>query len=176
MLQEADNDLLPITFSDGDKLTLKLRPNGVTIETSRRLARQNKYTQYIAQQIEKREEKIVSGDLSITELRTLMEEIKELEECPENTGFLVDYVMQAACGWTDYWLNTAAKERGEVLPFTRENVSTIDPTRLLEIVQRLNKHFGWSEDEEKKAENSSPLPLPLEVTGSDTRTSMFKEN
>jgi hypothetical protein len=177
LYQQDEQDLLTVEFPDGNSLTLILRPDGVTVESSRIMARKQKYAEYAATQIQKREEKLAKADeLSAEEFDKLTAELKQWQERPDNADFMIDFVFQAASGWKDYYPNREAEQKQELLPYTRENVAKIYITRLGKIVEALNKRFGWSEEEEKKAENSSPSVSLLAEKESDTRTSMFKES
>lgn len=165
-----DDATLHVDFGNGRSLTLKLRAADMDIETIRRLAHQHKQSELINSRIENLENKVKLDNLSAEEFDKVMDELRKLGERPDQLQIMVDYVWGACCGWTDYFANPQAEAKGEVVPYTKENISKMGIGALAKVVTSLQERFNLGDDT-GKAQTSLPRQSRSEDRDSLTLTS-----
>lgn len=143
LYQQEEDARLTVDFGGGRSLTLKMRGTDLDIGTVRRLGAAAKQSEMITERLKRLQERGKGGDLKGTEFDSVMDEVAKLNARGDQITMMVDFVFAAASGWLDNYFDRKAEERGEVLPFTRENIEKMGIGGLSKVVERLNGFFGF---------------------------------
>lgn len=158
MLAAAANTL-EVYFSKDVFLTFKMHAD-LNMDTLRWLRDQIKRLQVLGKRADKIEEKAVATDDS-AQFMELTEEAEGLRtKGGDELDVMVKYIMRACNGWTDYYADKEAQERGEVLPFDETNIAKIGVVKLNKVINAFNQHYGLTEDDNQGKANAANLPEP----------------
>jgi hypothetical protein len=167
LYQHEEDARLTVDFGGGRSLTLKMRGTDLDIETTRRLGTQAKKSELVekrARRLESRAEE----DMKAEEFTGVLDEVEKLQNGSTQVSMMVDYVYASVAGWVDYFATREAEAKGEVVPYTKENIGKMGVGALGKIVVALNGFFKFEVEQDPKAQTSLPPPSPSAETESLT--------
>ena len=164
-MKAAAANTLEVYFSKDVFLTFKMHAD-LKMDTLRWLRDHIKRLQVMAARADKIEAKAVEQD-DDTEFEQLSDRAKGLRsKGGDELDVMVEYVMRASNGWTDFYADADAEARGEVLPFEETNIARIGVIKLNKVITEFNKHYGLAEPDSGEAKGSSS-PEPSQPVGKE---------
>ncbi len=162
-----DSETLTVDCGKGRSITLVLRAGTLDVSAVRLLWHSEQQVRRDQNRIQQFENDLKTPGLSDAEYDSITTRIKSLEDKPDNLNVLVDQIFKCVKGWTDCFANPDAEKRGEVEPFTKENIEHVGPGGLMKITRAIASHLGLNEFSEENAEpgeakGTSLAPLQLE--------------
>lgn len=150
---------LEVYFSKDVFLTFKMHAD-LDMKTLRWLRDQIKRLQVMGKRADKIEEKAVAtaDDAEFVVLTDEAEAIRT--RGGDELDLMVKYIMRACNGWTDYYADKEAQDRGEVLAFDEANIARIGVVKLNKVINAFNAHYGLTEDDNQGKANGASLPAP----------------
>lgn len=164
-IYQDDNSKICVTdFGNGRMLEIRLKDSFGSVESARHFIALSKKANAAERSIAKLEAKQNEG-VPLEEFNKLQAQIEEWRVVPDNLTILVDFIYAAGTGWDNY-PNREAEQRGEELPFTKENIGNIHIKRLNKIAGNLLAMMGLTEEDEdpKASPSKSESQLFLENT------------
>src|SRR5262249_271285 len=171
---------LTVDFGKGSTITFKMKPGSMTFQMARRLSQQYKRAEWVGKRITAFEDRIATAK-NEHEFDGLMKDLENLMNRDDGLNVMSSYILECAEGWTDYYRTPDDQAADRLLPFTKEVIERVHPTRLLLILQAFNAHFGLEETEAKKlnenSQSDSEIPTEaLAVSPSSISSTSSQEN
>lgn len=163
---QNNDEQLFIDTGKGRSVTLILRGETMDISALRLLWHNQGQVVRDQNRIGQFEKQLEDLDLTDEQYESITKRIEALQAKPDGLTLLVDLVHRTAKGWTDYFSDPEAEKRGEVLPFTKENIERMGPGALTVISKKLAAHFGLNStgEEDEPGEAKGRLPEHLQLT------------
>lgn len=140
--QKENTGTLTVDFGGGRSLTFITRArNEVDVLTRRDMGLNAKRAVLINRRIERLSARAARGGLENDALQQTQREIEQLR-ARDSVEPLVDYVVYTTTGWTDYFIDGEAEQRGELAPFSKEDIKRMGASALSVVATRLNEQFG----------------------------------
>lgn len=143
--QQDEDARMTVDFGGGRSITFKMRGTDLDVESVRRLSAQSQQGQIISSRFEVLEARLKSPELKSNEFESTLDEIDKLRKRGDGVTMMVDYIHSAVSGWVDYYTDRKAEERGEVVPYSKENIAKMGIAALGKVVTALNEFFAFSE-------------------------------
>lgn len=153
---------LTVDFGAGRTVTFRMHAD-VGVDLVRWLRNQVNRIQIANKRADKIEKAAtdLSVDASDEQFEKLTSEAELARNRADEVAMCVEYIKRASNGWTDFYEDKAAEDRGELLPFTEENIPRLGLMNLTKVINEFNRHYGLTAGEETPGEaKGGGLPAP----------------